>query len=128
MNGSLDLAFALGGGLGAVARHALGRALPQRAPLATLLVNVLGSLLLGIALVGIGEGASAATEELRRALVGFCGGFTTFSSFAVQSVELVRERSARGAALNVALNVVLCVAAFWAPFALLESGVGPTRG
>lgn len=115
----LDVAFALGGGLGAVARHWLGLRLRHRLPLSTLLVNVLGSLVLGIALVTLGAAEGRTAAELHRPVVGFCGGFTTFSSFAVQSIELHRDRSLGLAAANVVLNVVLCVAAFGAPFALL---------
>ena len=102
--------FALGGGLGAVARHALGRRVIHRFPLATLLVNVLGSAALGAALALTG-GASYPAEA-RQLVGGFCGGFTTFSSFAVQTLALGRGGGPAHAAANVALNLGSCVAAF----------------
>ena len=116
----LHAAFALGGGLGAAARHGLGRLLVHRLPLATLIVNVLGSLVLGAALASVDASTDAAGGVVgggvggpgRRLVLGFCGGFTTFSSFAVQSLELGRDRSAPHAAANVALNLGLCLGAF----------------
>lgn len=113
MNALLPLAaFALGGGLGAAARHGVGRLVVHRFPLATLLVNVLGSLVLGAALASYGAAGGAGGETVERLVVGFCGGFTTFSSFAVQSLELGRERTAAHAAANAALNLGLCLGAF----------------
>ena len=111
----LHAAFALGGGLGAAARHGLGRLLVHRLPLATLIVNVLGSLVLGAALASVDASTDAASGVVGgggRLVLGFCGGFTTFSSFAVQSLELGRDRSAPHAAANVALNLGLCLGAF----------------
>ena len=112
----LHAAFALGGGLGAVSRHALSQALPHRWPLATLTVNVLGSLLLGavLALSSTVPGATDTPEPaLQRLVIGFCGGFTTFSSFAVQSLSLYRGHSAMHLVINVGVNLAACLAALW---------------
>jgi len=106
--------FALGGGLGAVLRYVLTTAITHRFPLSTLLVNVAGCYLLGLALVWFGETPGLAGEEARRLFAGFCGGFTTYSSFAYQSLDLRRNHSLRSAALNVLANLLLCVAAFLA--------------
>ena len=114
-------AFALGGGLGAAARHGLGRLVVHRFPLATLAVNALGSLVLGAGLAALGEPVGPAAEGAARLVFGFCGGFTTFSSFAVQSLELGRERSAAHAAANVALNLGLCLGALWVGGAALRT-------
>jgi CrcB protein len=74
----------LGGALGAVGRYLVGRALDDwRFPLPTLVVNVLGSFLLGL-LVAAGVGDRA----LALAGVGFCGAFTTFATFSVDTVRL----------------------------------------
>jgi CrcB protein len=103
------------GGLGCVARymvsgwvHSLaGRALPY----GTLVVNVCGSLLLGL----IMEGALRSTllsPELRFGLtVGFMGGFTTFSTFSYETVRLLEEGSVTTAGANILLNVTVCIGA-----------------
>ena len=117
----LHATFALGGGLGAVARHALGQRVAHRFPLATLLVNVLGSFLLGAGLAALG-GTGGDAVLSRQLLAGFCGGFTTFSSFARQSLELRREHTVLHAALNVALNLGLCIAALRLGAAVFRPG------
>ena len=104
--------FALGGGLGAVMRHWLALRIRHDLPLATLLVNVLGSLLLGI-WVGYLGGPVDIPEDQKRLVFGFCGGFTTFSSFAYQSLELHRERTLLLAAGNILISLALCWFSFW---------------
>jgi len=108
----LHAAFAAGGGLGAVARHALGRLVVHRFPLATLLVNVLGSLILGAALVTANGSADAIGPAPHRLVIGFCGGFTTFSSFAIQSLALREAHSVTHLLANVAINLASCLIAF----------------
>ncbi|MEW1954798.1 CrcB family protein [Terrabacter sp. NPDC080008] len=88
------LLLALGGGLGAVARFVVdavvARRNPFRVPLGTMLINVTGSLLLGLLtglLVTSSAGSSGAT--VRAVLgTGFCGGYTTFSTASVETVRL----------------------------------------
>ena len=81
----------LGGSLGAMARYGVGLALPARGgfPLATLLVNFLGSFLIGI-LAGLAE-RNRMNDALSLFLkTGVCGGVTTFSTFSLETVELFR--------------------------------------
>lgn len=107
------LAVALGGAVGALARWGAVTALGERAaPWSTLAVNVLGSLLLGV-LVGLSEGRLA--EPLRLGLaVGVLGAFTTFSTFSVQTLALLREGAlVRGLAYcagSVVLGLLAAVA------------------
>ena len=114
------LAIALGGAAGSVARHLLGSYVGARTvglPWGTLLVNVTGSLLLGfLARYVVGRAHSPA---LAAALtVGFCGGYTTFSAFSVETVLLL-ERGAWTRALLYALaSVALCVGGAGAGVAL----------
>ncbi|NOD64324.1 MULTISPECIES: fluoride efflux transporter CrcB [unclassified Ruegeria] len=108
----LHAAFALGGGLGAVARHMLNRMITHELPLSTLVVNVVGCLFLGLWAGYLGE-PHLMPEEERRLVFGFCGGFTTFSSFAYQSLQLHRERTILMAAGNILLSVAMCWIAFW---------------
>ncbi|WP_432544146.1 fluoride efflux transporter FluC [Kineococcus sp. SYSU DK002] len=105
--------LALAGGAGAAARFGLDGAVrdrwPSRFPWGTLLVNVLGSLLLGFLTGLVLDGAD------RRWLlvlgVGFCGGFTTFSTVMADTVRLARERQWWLAAGNVLVNLAATVVA-----------------
>ncbi len=85
----------LGGFLGSIARfltsQLLQRYLATYFPIGTLIVNLLGCLLIGI-LFGFFEKGNLMSPELRLFLtVGFCGGFTTFSAFAIDSVNLIND-------------------------------------
>lgn len=108
----LHAMFALGGGLGAVLRYVLTSRLTHRYPLSTLLVNVLGCLLLGWSMTVLWDAPGLLGEEGRRLFAGFCGGFTTFSTFAYQSFDLRRRYSVLHAGINIGANLVLCVSAF----------------
>lgn len=108
----LHAMFGLGGGLGAVLRHWLTLRVTHALPLSTLIVNVLGSLLLGL-WIGYLGGPVEMGEEQKRLVFGFCGGFTTFSSFAYQTLELRRERALALAAGNIMVSLILCWGALW---------------
>ncbi len=108
----LHVIFALGGGLGAVLRYVLTSRLTHRYPLSTLLVNVLGCFVLGWSMTVLWEAPGLLGDQERRLFAGFCGGFTTFSSFAYQSFDLHRNHSVLHASLNIGANLVLCIAAF----------------
>ncbi|PRY14149.1 fluoride efflux transporter FluC [Kineococcus rhizosphaerae] len=99
----MTVLLALCGGLGAACRFALDGAVrarwPSRFPWGILLVNALGSLLLGF-LTGLVAGGADARWRLVLG-VGFCGGFTTFSTAMTDTVRLVRERAWRLAAGNL---------------------------
>ena len=110
---------ALGGALGSVARVLVGLALTTRFPWATLLVNVSGSLLIGWLIVRIGPGDTAAAASLRNLLVaGFCGGYTTFSTFSWQTLDQMQKGQWAAACANVLLSVVLSLVAVWLGFRL----------
>ena len=96
-----------GGALGALARHWVYRHVTwEDVPAATLVVNVLGSFLFGaLVFAGVGE------STLQLLGVGFCGSFTTFSSFSVETVQLW-ERGDRAVAVgNAAANLIVSLAA-----------------
>ena len=125
-------AAALGGVLGALARWGIGTALRSSAggwPWATLLVNVTGCALIGV-LLGVLTARSPARPWLRPFLAtGVLGGYTTFSTFAVDAVRLVDEGSAGTAAGYVAASVLggllAVVAGLTAARALLRTAAGP---
>lgn len=106
-------AVLVAGAVGAMLRYALSRALPVRPghlPGGILIVNVAGSALAG-ALIGLAERA-AIDGDLRLVLVtGFCGGLTTFSTWSVETIELVDGGRWRAAILNVVMTLVLGIAA-----------------
>jgi CrcB protein len=94
------LLVGVGGVAGAVTRYLVGERVESRA-VDTLAVNVLGSLLLG-ALVALPAGEAAVLV----AGTGFCGAFTTFSSFAVETVRLAEAGEPGRALANAAVNLV----------------------
>lgn len=111
------LAIAAGGAIGSVLRfwmsqgvHAL---LGRTFPYGTLAVNVVGCLLMGFLFVLFLDRLS--NEAVLRAgvLIGLLGGFTTFSAFSIETVNLIEEGALAKAALNAGLSVTLCLAATW---------------
>jgi CrcB protein len=110
------LLLAAGGALGTLARFGCGLAaapISQDLPWGTILINVVGSLVIGFfGTLTLAEGRFPVSEPMRLfVMVGFCGGFTTFSSFSLQTLDLIRGGAPLRAALNIALSVVLCLAA-----------------
>lgn len=104
-------AIALGGATGTLLRYAIGVALApatSRFPVATLLINVSGSFLIG----WFAEYPGLVNPTLRVALiVGLCGGFTTFSAFSLETLRLIERGDFARAALYVVASVLLCLAA-----------------
>ena len=113
---STCLLVALGGALGTMARYGFARwALPISLylPCGTLLINIFGSLLIGfLGTLTLAGGKYPVSEQLRLfVMVGICGGFTTFSAFSLQTLDLLRSGAWIRAMLNIVLSVVLCVGA-----------------
>ena len=114
---------ALGGALGSVARYACSTAaarwLGAGFPYGTLFVNVAGSFAIGLlaALVSSDGRPSLGFDARAFLLVGVLGGFTTFSSFSLETLELARRGALAAAGANVALSLVLCLFAAWLGFA-----------
>lgn len=106
------LLLALLGGVGAAARYLvddlISRSRTGRFPLATLVVNVSGSFLIGVLAATVGSGSPATFAVLA---TGFCGGYTTFSTATVEAVRLAREGAWRPALLVAAGTLVLCTGA-----------------
>ena len=107
---SLALVF-VGGGIGSLARYSVSLGIRQFPaavlPWATLISNVTSCLVIAIALVLYGDKLS---ENMRLFLfVGFCGGFSTFSTFSVETLEIIRRGEIWLAMLNVLINVIFCL-------------------
>jgi fluoride exporter len=123
----------LGGGLGSIARYAasglVARQWGETFPWGTLLVNVSGSFLIGwFATYTAPEGRWLVSPSFREFfMLGICGGYTTFSSFSLQSLALVQDGQWFKAGANAVLSVVLCLAAVWLGYFLALS-LHPTKG
>jgi CrcB protein len=111
------LAVALGGAAGSVARfcttNAVYQWLGRDFPYGTLIVNVVGGLLMGFLTELLIARYVVATEWRALLLVGFLGGFTTFSTFSMETWLLMQEGDFAKAGLNALASVVLCVTAVW---------------
>jgi len=118
---------AIGGAAGSVARYACSvaalRWLGPGFPWGTLFVNLTGSFAIGVlASLAAADGRPLLGPEARALLlVGVLGGFTTFSSFSLETLNLAREGAFGAAALNVAASVGLCLAGVWLGFAVAGS-------
>lgn len=115
------LLVALGGALGSVGRFWLSGLIARQAgetfPWGTLLVNVSGSFVIGLfATLSGPEGRLLVPAWFRQPffMLGVCGGYTTFSSFSLQTLSLLEAGQALYAAGNVALSVFGCLLAVWA--------------
>ena len=120
----LALAVALLGGLGAATRFVVDGAIRTRwtsaLPTATIVVNVSGSLLIGL-LAGAAAYHHLAADLRLVAATGFCGGYTTFSTAMVETVRLARAGEVRRALVNAVGTLVLTVAAAAAGIALMAA-------
>lgn len=114
----LHALFGLGGGLGAMTRFLITLRVTHRFPLSTMIVNVVGCLILGIGIGWMPHPVGWHAEEISQLIHGFCGGFTTFSSFAYQSLTLHRHFTALHAAVNILLSLIFCLAALWVGLAM----------
>ena len=119
----LYLLIALGGALGSVLRYVInGAILPHLGDadgwgwIAILAINVTGSFLIGLlfTLTEPGTGRYFASGDIRLFLMtGICGGYTTFSSFSLQTLNLVRDGYLARAAANVSSSVLFCLVGVW---------------
>jgi len=112
------LLVGFGGALGSMLRfgastglHALvGRGFPW----GTLFVNVTGSFVMGLLYVSLVERASLGPEWRSLLMVGVLGGYTTFSSFSIETMSLIEGGDLMKAAANVLASIIVCLLAVWA--------------
>lgn len=122
------LCVLIGGGFGSLARYLLSgwaqRLSSGSFPLGTLTVNVAGCLLLGFLAAALGDKVLV-REEIRIAVtVGLLGGFTTFSTFGLETFMLLNDGQPLRAAANVCLSVGLGLFAVWSGYRLAENWLG----
>ena len=115
--------IAAGSGLGGIARYAcaglMARLVGETFPWGTLIVNVIGCAVIGVFAAVTGpEGRLLAPPAVRQFVMpGICGGFTTFSTFSLETLALARDGDWPKAAANIGASLLLCLAAVWAGYA-----------
>jgi fluoride exporter len=120
------LIVGLGSALGGMGRLWLSgvvvRRMGESFPWGTLLVNISGSVVIGFLAAFIGAGSRLNPKlnsfVLQFFMIGICGGYTTFSSFSLQTLQLLREGHLAHAGLNAVLSVVLCLVGVWLGFVI----------
>src|SRR6202035_5392864 len=116
------------GALGTTARYWLSgvvaRLIGETFPWGTLLINVTGSFVIGFfaALTGPDGRVFVGSTARQVVMIGLCGGFTTFSSFSLQTLNLANDGEWLRAGGNIVFSVVLCLIAVWAGY-VLASGL-----
>jgi CrcB protein len=110
---------ALGGAVGTTARYWLSgvvaRSVGETFPWGTLVINVTGSFVIGFfgALTGPDGRVFVGSTARQFVMIGICGGYTTFSSFSLQTLNLMNDGEWFRAGANVCLSVLLCMIAVW---------------
>jgi len=114
----------IGSALGGMARYGVSGGVARRIgetfPWGTLTVNVVGSFVIGLFAAPVAPGGALGGERMVGAFVmtGLCGGYTTFSSFSLQTLNLARDGEWPRALANIVASIVLCLLAVWAGSAL----------
>lgn len=104
----------IGGGLGSIARLGIAGFIQSNFksvfPIATLCSNILSCIILAVAVAFFSEKLIANPSLRMLILVGFCGGFSTFSTFSYETVELIRSGNMMIAVANILISVSVCIA------------------
>lgn len=125
--------IAMGSALGGMARYWCSGVIAQQIgatfPWDTLVVNILGSFIIGFFAAITGpDGRLIVSPEIRQfVMIGVCGGYTTFSSFSLQTLNFLRDAEFLQAGFNIILSVTLCLIFVWIGY-VLATFFNPVRG
>lgn len=114
------LLIGIGGGIGSMLRYGASLLVGQKTfPLATLLINIIGSFIIGLVI------AAALKQDINNnwklfLATGICGGFTTFSAFSLENLQLLQNERYGLFVLYLALSIVGGLAAVWCGFKLIQ--------
>jgi CrcB protein len=116
MNLYTCMLIAIGGALGTLCRYGLSESMlpvSRNLPWGTIVINIVGSFVIGFfGTMTLATGKFPVSENMRLfVMVGLCGGFTTFSAFSLQTLDLIRGNHLLHAIANVVLSVTLCIVA-----------------
>lgn len=120
------LLVGLGGFLGSIARYAISRYMIEltnnggKLPIATLIVNITGSFLIGMLITFFARGTTSNHYYYLLWVVGFCGGFTTFSTFSLEVIYMLKESLFTHAITYIITSVILSCGAAWIGINLIK--------
>lgn len=107
------LAVFIGGGIGSLLRYSIGLGFQhfklKGYPLGTLIANILACLVMGLFLSWAHDKTDLPEHYKKMLLVGLCGGLSTFSTFSLDSLKLIREGQTLIATLNIVTSITLCL-------------------
>jgi CrcB protein len=123
---------AIGGAIGSVARFLLAGLMQRYSstgfPFWTLVINVTGSILLGFLMRYLVDGVPVAVEVRAMLTTGFCGGYTTFSTFSYETAALIEQGDWRRSSVYVVASVIFSVAGAFAGIGLARGLIAMQRG
>jgi CrcB protein len=119
------LLIGLGGGIGSIMRYLTSMLVAKQVssvfPWATFVVNIIGCLVAGI-ILGVLERQQVLNSDLKFLLItGFCGGYTTFSAFSVENIQLLQSGHSLIALLYISISILLGVMAVWVGMTLIKT-------
>ncbi len=117
MNLAAVIAVFIGGGLGSLCRYGLSIAIVRNAsaqlPWATIVANVLSCIILAVGLSYFADRLTEGSWQRVFLLFGFCGGFSTFSTFSLENFQLLKDGQTGFLLANIAISLLLCIGVFW---------------
>ncbi|MFH0734609.1 MAG: fluoride efflux transporter CrcB [bacterium] len=110
----------LGGSLRLFISANINKIFPVYFPNGTLVVNTLGSFLLGAIIFGLDENKVLSSELKIFLTIGFCGGFTTFSTFSLETINLLKNAEFLLGGLNIILSLILCLGSVYLAYIIFR--------